>query len=174
MDKRIEEKLFAKRSIANALLVLLKEQDFERISISELTRAAGVSRMAYYRNFTSKMKILDFYLDEIREELMSRTGKGAQLWTNEYGRAYFLSMKEHKDHILLLDRLGLSGMIIRKFTVSNEDLAGDMPSSSIERYRLYYVAGAAYNGTIHWLEGGCRESVEEMTRSLGEFIGISE
>lgn len=172
MDKRTAENLRAKRAITKAFLALLKEQDLERISISEITRAAQVSRMAYYRNFTSKTDILDFYLDDIGEELMAHMGHDVDFWTNEYGSTYFQTMKSHKNEILLLHELGFSGMIIHKFTIANEQIAGDMPRSSIERYRLYYVAGAAYAGTIEWLKGGCLESVADMTRSLGAFMGI--
>ena len=60
MDKRTEENLRVKRSIVNALFLLLKDTGLEDISISEITRVAKVSRMAYYRNFKSKLEIIDF------------------------------------------------------------------------------------------------------------------
>lgn len=43
---------------------------------------------------------------------------------------------------------------------------GDMPSGSIERYRLYYYAGALYNMTARWLEDGARETPEQMAREF--------
>ena len=170
MDKRIEENLRVKRLIVNAFFALLEKNDLESISISEITRTAKVSRMAYYRNFNSKIDIIDFYLDDILEEQMALLNYDVNFWTVEYGRTFFQSMKKHKERILLLNQIGLDGMLLNKFSAANEEFAGDMPQNSIERYNLYYTAGAAYNGTVEWLKGGCRESVEEMTRSLGKFI----
>lgn len=43
---------------------------------------------------------------------------------------------------------------------------GDMPSGSIERYRLYYYAGALYNMTARWLEDGAEETPEQMAREF--------
>ena len=170
MDKRTEENLRVKRLMVNAFFTLLEENDLESISISEITRIAKVSRMAYYRNFDSKIDIIDFYLDDILNEQLATLNHDINFWAEEYGRAFFQSMGKHREHILLLNRIGLDGMVLNKFSAANENFAGDMPQNSIERYNLYYAAGAAYNGTIEWLKGGCRESVEEMTQSLGKFM----
>ena len=56
------------------------------------------------------------------------------------------------------------------FNNTNEELAGDMPRNSIERYRLYFAAGASYNAMIHWLKSGCKESVEEMAQYTFDFL----
>ena len=170
MDKRIEENLRVKRLIVNAFFTLLEKYDLESISISEITRIAKVSRMAYYRNFNSKIDIIDFYLDDILDEQLAALNYDINFWAEEYGRAFFQSMSKHKERILLLNRMGLDGMVLNKFSAANENFAGDMPQNSIERYNLYYAAGAAYNGTIEWLKSGCKESVEEMTQSLGKFM----
>lgn len=175
MDKRIEENLRVKRLIVNAFFSRLKNNDIENISISDMTRIAKVSRMAYYRNFNSKVEIIDFYLDDVLTDMTDLLENDFNFWTLEYGRAYLTVMKKHKERILLLHQIGLSGMVLNRFTITNEELAGDMPRNSIERYRLYYAAGASYNGTIEWLKGGCIESVEDMAQSLYCFVtnGIS-
>ena len=172
MDKRAEENLRVKRSIVSAFFSLLKETDIENMSISEVTRVAKVSRMAYYRNFKSKLEIVDFFLDDVLADMIALLGDNFNCWSPEYGRAYFQIMKKHKDRILMLHQIGLSGMILERFTATNAEFFGDMPWHSIERYRLYYVAGAAYNGMIEWLKNDCKESIEEMAKNLGEFMGL--
>ena len=67
MDKRIEESIRVKNQIATAFVELLKEntvEDAEMITISQITTRAKVSRMAYYRNFKSKVDIIKYYLYE--------------------------------------------------------------------------------------------------------------
>ena len=175
MDKRVEENTRVKKAITRAFFALLEGgKPFDQISVSEITNRAKVSRMAYYRNFNSKLEILAYFLTQIFEAMVKELGEDMDFWTVEYGRAYYRVMKEHRDSILLLDRLGFSGMILNAFNTTNEEVAGDMPRSSIERSRLYSAAGASYNAVIHWLKSGCKESADEMSRHVLDFFGIKE
>ena len=46
-----------------ALIRLMAEKDFDRITVTEITRLAGVSRTAFYRNYQTKEAIIeDAYL----------------------------------------------------------------------------------------------------------------
>ena len=65
MDKRKEANLHVKTSIINALIDLMKEKNFDAISVSEITARAGVSRVSYYRNFDSKEDILIGSLNDL-------------------------------------------------------------------------------------------------------------
>ena len=174
MDKRVEENTRVKKAITRAFFALLENKSFEDIAVTEITNKAKVSRMAYYRNFNSKLEILEYFLAQIFEAMSNELGEDMEFWTMEYGRVYYRVMKEHRDSILLLDKLGFSGLILNTFNSTNEEIAGDMPRSSIDRYKLYYAAGASYNAMIYWLKCGCKESAEEMSRHFLEFIGIKE
>ena len=55
-DKRI---IKTKRSLKNALIVLLAKEDFEHISITELCRKADVSRITFYSHYSDKYALLD-------------------------------------------------------------------------------------------------------------------
>ena len=46
-----------REKIVNALLTLIKEKPLSTITITELTQLAGVSRMAFYRNFSTKEEV---------------------------------------------------------------------------------------------------------------------
>jgi hypothetical protein len=51
-----------------------------------------------------------------------------------------------------------------------EEVAGDMARSSIERYKPYFVTGAAFNILIKWLEDGAVESPLEMAKACARFL----
>ena len=53
-----------KEYITQALLLLMQEKAFNMIRISEITTKAGVNRVSFYRNFSSKEDILHQYLRE--------------------------------------------------------------------------------------------------------------
>ncbi len=60
--------LFVKECIVSALLRLIYEKPLSVITISELCSRAGVSRMAFYRNYTSKEDIFAKELGELFEK----------------------------------------------------------------------------------------------------------
>lgn len=167
MDKRIEENKRVKTEIAKAYFGLLRQKHIDEISVVEITNKAKVSRMAYYRNFKSKIDIIDYYLDEvIWQEIESATKDDIQFWSGEYGISFLTAMKKHRSLLLLLDECGYTSRVLNTFNRKNEELAGDMPRNSIERYKLYYAAGASFNGVMEWIRGGCKESVEEFATHM--------
>lgn len=173
MDKRMEENRRVKDAIAHAFFSLLKQARSDDISVTEITNKAKVSRMAYYRNFKSKVDIIEYYLREvIWRDVSVALGESPDFWTYEYGVVFISVMKKYRNLILLLDDCGYASLILKSFNQKNEDLAGDMPHDSIERYNLYYASGASFNGLLEWMRGGCKESIEDMANSMAEFIGI--
>lgn len=59
---------FSKQCIYTALLQLMEIKPYKEITITDITKRAGVSRMAYYRNYNSKNDIL---LQQLHEQMSS-------------------------------------------------------------------------------------------------------
>ena len=62
------QNMITKESIFTALMILMKKKNFKEISITEITNKAGVSRMAFYRNYNIKEDIITTYIDELLKE----------------------------------------------------------------------------------------------------------
>ena len=71
MDRQNEANVLTKECILTALLRLMEEKSYESISITDITTLAGVSRMAYYRNYTSKDDILLKRLEDEERKVIS-------------------------------------------------------------------------------------------------------
>ena len=73
-----ESNRVVRESIETALVQLLGQKDISEISIEEIVNRAGVSRMAYYRNYASKDAILDDIFErvcgKIRTAMVSSVG----------------------------------------------------------------------------------------------------
>ena len=54
-----ESNRITKESLEISLMQLLEKKDLKKITISELVERAGVSRAAFYRNYSSKEEILE-------------------------------------------------------------------------------------------------------------------
>lgn len=52
--KNNPENIFIRECMAEALIKLIKTKSLSEITITELTKTAGVLRMSHYRNFNSK------------------------------------------------------------------------------------------------------------------------
>ena len=54
--------LQSQRQIAGAMMALIQEKPFAQITVSELCRAAGISRQTFYTLFTSRENVMVFTL----------------------------------------------------------------------------------------------------------------
>lgn len=57
-----EANAITRECIESALILLMQTKPFTDITVTDLTRKAGVSRTAYYRNYASKEDILSGYM----------------------------------------------------------------------------------------------------------------
>lgn len=176
MDKRMAENKRVKDQIANAYFTLMQNRsinEIEEISVTQITALARVSRMAYYRNFKSKTDIIRYYVNStMRSSLDEFMDAKGDFWTSEYGERFFLTMKQHRSLLLMLDKLGHISLVLEAFNAANEEFAGDMARNSIDRYALYFAAGATLNAALIWLRDDCPESPREMAECFERFCPL--
>ena len=60
----VEQKTFNQQCLYTALMQMSNKKTIDSITIGELCDYAGVSRMTYYRSYTSKEEILLQHLEE--------------------------------------------------------------------------------------------------------------
>lgn len=63
--KKAAAKELSKECIYTSLLQLMEQKPYSEISVTDIAKRAGVSRMAYYRNYRSKDEILLQRVDEM-------------------------------------------------------------------------------------------------------------
>ena len=52
----------------------MEKEDYEKITVIDITKRAGVSRMSYYRIYQSKDDIIETHLIEVFEEMHPYSG----------------------------------------------------------------------------------------------------
>ena len=120
-------------------------------------------------------EVIRYYYDEIMfREITGLLGTenldDLNLWSKDFGIAFFTVMKKHSNRIILLERLGYSGMLLQAFNEMSVRIAGDMSARSIDRYTIYYAAGASFNGMLGWLRNGCEESINDIVDNIYDFL----
>ena len=105
----------ARECMVTALMQLLKTRPLSAITISELTAKAGVSRMTYYRNYSSKEDIFAAHLRDILEEYREESvqlSQGEHHYDFPHMMHCFQYFKEHREFINCLFQSGLSGLFL--------------------------------------------------------------
>ena len=169
IHKKNPSNLLARKCIAAALSQLLKEKSFSSITVSELTKKAGVSRMTYYRNYSSKEDIFEAYLEDALifydKDIQALPIKGNYYDVSNLTH-YFTYVKKHHEFLDNLFKCGYGHFFLNAidqyvmYRWKKEDDSLD------HIYRLHAFSGALYNSYIHWSLGGARESPEEMAKAL--------
>ena len=158
-----------KDQISAAYLKLLAEQDAREISVTELAQTAGVSRMTFYRHFSSKEEVLAHYLGSVLwRPLGNAVDRGLAFWSLAYGRLFFSLMKEYAAELLVLERRGFAPLVLDSFNEKVGKLVADSSAPS-SPYDTALASGAAYGMAFAWLHNGCREPADEMAAAFALF-----
>ena len=165
MKIKSESNQLAKECIVTALIELMEVRDFHSITITELAKKAGVSRMAYYRNYTSKEDIFSKFIDEVGDTLHKKLGQlGSEADVYTYFCELLTQMDHYKKIALVAEEAGLGEMILAQITKNMAMTFACDESTLLGRYRHRFIAGAYYNIFITWLKDENRRSVEDMAR----------
>lgn len=168
---------FAKRCLAEALLRLMEQKELDDINVTEICREAGFSRMAYYRNFSSKQDILSQYMrmlaDSFREEAIRN-------FPNHSSRSYeivlfaFRYFENYRLFTLRLMQAKLDSILQDGLNYYFETYIAGTDSSPERRYAMYYYAGALFNLYTHWIKDGMTQPPEYMAELVCQIVNRGE
>lgn len=142
-----------------AMLELMQRKQIGDIQITELTRLAGVSRQAYYRNFRSMQELLRSIFQELTQRINAAVPRvGAEGLTHSwYCRFFEAVQKEARTIGLLLSSLNAKRSVWLGFSVRNY-----LTPAEGGEYRILAYDSAMNAIVSRWILCGARESVEEM------------
>ena len=163
----MDRKEFTKRCLAGALIELLKDKEYNDISINDITTKSGFSRMSYYRNFDSIDAILDYYLDVSTSEYMVATHLKFDEMPLEAYMIHlfeFLGSEQCRFTASLLMKRGLFDRVSREF-----DKNFNIQKNKIRSYYYSFIAGGLFNAYKLWVINDYAEKPENIVRSFLEF-----
>lgn len=166
---RNQTNLLAKECMVTALMQLLEKKPFSAITVSELTRKAGVSRMTYYRNYSSKEDIFSSFLNDIlydyHSESLQLPIKGCFYDMHNLIHC-FTYFEKYKGFIRTLFQNGmghmlltsLSDYVIRKWYKDTDPIT--------YYYTLQAFSGSLFNLYIAWALADGNETPKEMAEII--------
>ena len=164
-----------KESIFTSLMILMEQKNFHEISITEIAKKAGVSRMAFYRNYNLMEDIIISHLDEFFEEYSKQILSREKINNYEIVCLYFAYFRKHERLINNLNNSNSTNLILERCTGFLHLLFQDIMfmrscTSEEDRYCIEFLAGGFYKVLIEWAKSGMKESDDDMAKIVCNLI----
>ena len=145
-------------SITSALFELMKKNDYAKITITDIVKKAGVSRVSYYRHFSTKKDVLIRYFDIEKQNFASTflPYYSTQNWSG-FIKELFRSFKQKNDTIASLKKAGLERLYLEYLTEQLESVFAHVFEN---KYYAVSIAGAVYNTCLCWLNRNFEDSID--------------
>ena len=142
--------------ITGAMLKLMKNTNFNNISISQVCEEAGVGRASFYRNFENKEAVISRYLKKMLDSWWIETIQKPDFNLVE---AIFSHYWEHRELSILLYKQGLAHLSLQ----SIKEACGPKPEQpNIVAYTTAYFSYGLYGWIEEWFKRGMQETPKEM------------
>lgn len=164
---KIKREAFVDVYITEAFLLLLKKKEYKDISITEICKKAGVTRMSFYRNFESKEDILLKKVRNVTDSFLETSGISYKNNTiSNYFIIIFTHMKQQKELCDALNKAGLIYMIKDEF----DRVFLNKYRQEYDEYKSIFLAGGIYNVFFFWFINGCRDDPEILAKRLNDIL----
>ena len=160
----------SKEWIEEALFVLLKQKPFSKITITDITKKAGVARLTFYRNFAKKEDILQYHFDNIFREYLSSLDKNiTDISTAIRQCLEFWAIHKEKAKILVDNNLQyLLYKPFRKYL--NIVLARSKKYSTCTNNQKNFILGGMFFTFLSISKVDCKFNLEKVTNDIMRII----
>lgn len=170
-----ESNKFTKECLHTALVYFMGKKDFDKITISEIANRAGVSRMAFYRNYNSKEEIVSEIVERLLDVLTELySDENCIKKPYEWYLKILSIIKENEFMVKLLLQADMLMEILEKKGSLIEQVY--TPQNLSVHYRVIALESAVAKIILEWFETGMKESIEfiaELCAGIHQFT-ISE
>lgn len=174
-----------KKAIATSFKHILKNKNFEKITIAEITAACGLNRQTFYYHFQDKYDLINwiFYQEAI---MVIRKGLTIENWDSKV--LELLTTMKNDEHFYQTTLKDIDGTEFQNylFTVTKEiflemieHLSSDrkmnveiVPVMTPEKktFSAEFLSYGVVGMIIDWAQNGMKQSPEEITSSIKDII----
>lgn len=154
--------------IIDATLTLLQSQSYDQLAVTEITRKAGVSRMAFYRHFSTKEAVIQAIVMQLTQDF-EKEAVELPLNAEAISRAFFGFVKANGIAIAVLLNAGLR----EQFYPPLRDILHSLYAEGIQNavtvnrsidYVSDFIASGMLALAIRWIATGAHESIDQMVQ----------
>lgn len=158
--------------LIDALLELMKENDNNKITITQLCHKADLDRRTFYRNFISKDGVLEQYVYQLGEEYIEMFHKLKAPNSKEAIRIFFEFWEQHLSFIQNIQVCGLSDFVFQRFQSFSREhkelFIGNVKEGISTDFAFSYRIGGFWNVMLTWATQNTILSAKEMASILSD------
>ena len=164
-----DKSFFLKECIADALFKLMRKKNLAKITINELVSVAGVGRMTYFRNFTTKLDVISFKLKLLSKQYYSSLKE--QPKTEEQKRLHFFKyIYQNKELFSLLNKQ--NAFIILLYFL--QDATNNSNNAPEDKYKIPFFVFGTTGIVSTWANDDFKQTPEEIMAMLKKWIILDE
>lgn len=150
----------SKKYLAESLIELMKQKDFDKITNKDITSKAGLSDITIYRNFKTKEDVVKYYLKSLFDAWHNN-------WQNDENIGYqiFSFFWNNKSIIELLYKANLQYLLIDNI-LELHDYKKEDPD--VIAYSKVTVAYLIFGWCDEWYKRGMKNTPEEMAQYFNQ------
>lgn len=164
-----------------ALLILLEKKELEFISVTEITKKAGVSRSTFYLHYESVYDLLEETIENLNNKFISsfnlkspleiKSKKDAFLMTTEFLVPYLNFCKENRRVLKLINKnpqLFNNKSTYKKMydTIFYPAISQFVTDETQRVYKLEFFTKGVVAIIYKWLELDCQTEVDELIKTI--------
>ena len=170
----VSKKAKSKQLIQLAFYQLLLKKEFDNISIKEICDKAGVSRMSFYRYYSTKEDIFIVFCDETFDNFFQKISHTPNLTTYDMILMFFEGIREYHREIDILKKSQRETILLVQFEQYASYVASKMNlKEKLTPFEIPFFAGGLFNVVIRWSNRNYIDTPEEMTKAMLKYIPIA-
>jgi len=168
----------SKKTIVDAMMKLLHDKAYEKITIKEIMEKADMARRTFYGNFNSKDEIMQYYFGGLFEHLTNRISKEGMTSPKKLAEVLFELVLEDKDNMMVAKKQGLLNMaLLEKYSSDFAQFFTKNVASKTNQKAYNYAAGFYLGGVWkvmdQWLGEGANDSPKKMADMFQNIMSVT-
>ncbi len=163
------------RMIEDALLALMGEKEFGKITVSELVKRADVARRTFYRLYAEKEDVLRGYLGRLCKDYQEAFPVLGNYNLKQIAGEFFGFWYKYREQLCLFHKCGVEEMIYHEISLAStkvvkERMGNSSGNEEEKEYFACYSAGGFLMLLRRWVEEGMTEPPEVYAKKVGGAI----
>ncbi len=141
--------------LADALLSLMEEQDYSKITVKNICNKAGLSRQTFYNFFIDKDDIIRFCIHKYYSEMVAKLAEKTPVTLADITRQLMETLSSNQKLIRLIVLHGLDYLlelelvsVIRVFA----ERMSPTPIGEMDQYATAFLSGAITHMVLYWFK----------------------
>lgn len=162
---------YVKHYIIQALFKLMSEHVYEKITVTDIVKKAGVGRATFYRHFKTKEDVLIYYFVRATKAFESEQRYYPRCKEDyiDIVKRVFTLFKQQKEQLKLLHRAHLDYLYL-DYLNDNFSKMFEATFPGENKFKPLLYAGMLYNISMSWLDEDCKTSVDDLSNLIIDAI----